>query len=56
MNKPLVGKKIAVLVENKFIPEEIEAYRQGFTMLGAQVEFVSHIWYRRLEAAATNLL
>ena len=45
MNKPLLGKKIAVLVEHKFIPEEIEAYRQGFTILGAQVEFVSHIWY-----------
>lgn len=45
MNKPLLGKKVAVLVENKFIPEEIEAYRQGFTILGAQVELVSHIWY-----------
>ncbi len=45
MNKPLLGKKIAVLVENKFIPEEMEAYRQGFGLLGAEVEFVSHIWY-----------
>jgi protease I len=45
MDKPLSGKKIAVLVENKFIPEEIEAYRSGFVLLGAQVEFVSHIWY-----------
>jgi protease I len=45
MDKPLLGKKIAVLVENKFIPDEIEAYRQGFALLGADVEFISHIWY-----------
>jgi protease I len=45
MNKPLSGKKVAVLVENKFIPEEIEAYRNGFAVLGAQVEFFSRIWY-----------
>jgi protease I len=45
MDKPLLGKKIAVLVENKFIPEEIEAYRQGFALLGGEVEFISHIWY-----------
>lgn len=45
MDKPLSGKRIAVLVENKFIQEEIEAYRDGFTLLGAEVDFVSHIWY-----------
>lgn len=43
--KILSGKKIAVIVENKFIPEEIEAYRIGFTLLGAQVDFISRIWY-----------
>lgn len=45
MNKFLVGKKIAVLVENKYIPEEIEAYRTAFTLLGAEVQFISRIWY-----------
>jgi protease I len=39
------GKKIAVVVENKYIPEEIEAYRNGFPLLGASVELVSRIWY-----------
>jgi protease I len=43
--KSLDGKKIAVFVEHKFIPEEIEAYRVGFALLGATVEFVSRIWY-----------
>jgi protease I len=43
--KSLAGKKIAVFVEHKFIPEEIEAYRVGFAVLGANVEFVSRIWY-----------
>jgi protease I len=41
----LDGAKIGVVVENKFIPEEIEAYRNGFGLLGAEVEFLSRIWY-----------
>lgn len=41
----LTGKRIAVLVEHKFIPDEIEAYRTGFSILGAEVEFFSRIWY-----------
>jgi len=41
----LAKKKIAVFVEHKFIPDEIEAYRVGFTVLGAEVEFVSRLWY-----------
>ena len=39
------GKKVAVLVESKYIPEEIEAYRTEFAALGAEVELVSRIWY-----------
>ena len=42
---PLAGKRIAVVVESKFIPEEINAYRYGFATLGAQVEFVSRLNY-----------
>jgi protease I len=41
--KSLAGEKIAVFVEHKFIPEEIEAYKVGFAVLGANVEFVSRI-------------
>jgi protease I len=41
----LSGKKIGVLVENKFIPEEINAYQVGFRTLGAEVEFISRLWY-----------
>jgi protease I len=44
-DKTLRGKKVAVLVENKFIPEEIEAYRAGFALLGAEVQFLSRLWY-----------
>jgi protease I len=43
--RPLSGKRVAVLVEHKFIPQEIEAYRTGFAALGAQVEIVSRIWW-----------
>jgi protease I len=42
---PLSGKKIGVLVENKFIPEEISAYQVGFPILGAEIEFISRLWY-----------
>ena len=42
---PLAEKRIAVLVDHKFIPEEIESYRIGFSLLGASVEFISRIWW-----------
>jgi protease I len=42
---PLTGKKIGILVENKFIPEEISAYEVCFPILGAEVEFISRLWY-----------
>jgi protease I len=41
----LDNARVAVVVEHKFISEEIEAYRSGFALLGAQVDFVSRIWY-----------
>jgi protease I len=41
---PLTGKKIAVLVENMFVPGEIEAYRKGFSDLGAEVHLMSRLW------------
>ncbi len=40
----LKGSKVAVLVENMFIPGEIEAYRQGFSDLGADVHLMSNLW------------
>ncbi len=43
--KTLEGKKIAIVVENKFIPEEIQAYQSCFSMLGAEVQLFSRIWY-----------
>lgn len=40
----LAGKKIAVLVETEFIPEEIEAYQKRFVELGATVHLMSRLW------------
>lgn len=40
----LTDKKVAVLVESEFIPGEIEAYRYGFEVLGAEVHFMSRLW------------
>ena len=40
----LKGRKIAVLVENLFVPGEIEAYRQGFSDRGAEVHLMSNLW------------
>jgi protease I len=42
---PLSGKKIGIVVESKFIPEEISAYETGFALLGAQVELISRLYY-----------
>ncbi len=43
-NVPLSGRKVAVLVENKFVPEEIEAYRTRFAEHGADVHLMSRLW------------
>jgi protease I len=40
----LEGKKIAVLVETEYIPEEIAAYQTRFAELGATVHFMSRLW------------
>ncbi len=42
--RSLGGKKIAILVENLFIPEEIECYKKRFEELRATVHFVSRLW------------
>ena len=42
--KPLTGKKVAVLTEHEFIPEEMDYYRIGFQVLGAEVEFLTSLW------------
>ncbi len=42
--KALAGKKIAVLVETEYIPEEIAAYQTRFSELGATVHLMSRLW------------
>lgn len=42
--QPLAGKRVAVIVESQFIPQELEIYRQRFQSYGATVDFVSHLW------------
>ncbi len=40
----LAGKKIAVLVETEYIPEEIAAYQKRFPELGATVHLMSRLF------------
>ncbi|WP_199345145.1 DJ-1/PfpI family protein [Nostoc foliaceum] len=42
--KPLLGKKIAILMESEYIPHEIKCYQDRFTELGATVHFMSRLW------------
>lgn len=44
MEKILTGKKVAVLVETEYIPEEINFYQTFFTKYGAQVDFLTYLW------------
>lgn len=44
MEKILRGKKVAVLVETEYIPEEINFYQTFFTKYGAQVDFLTYLW------------
>ncbi|MGA7453833.1 MAG: hypothetical protein WBW73_22065 [Rhodoplanes sp.] len=48
------GAKIGVVLENKFIPEEIAAYLSGFPLLGAEVEVISRLWYGDYKPAVTT--
>ena len=43
-NLPLAGKKVGVLLESLYIPEEIQAYQTDFTSLGAEVHLMSRLW------------
>lgn len=44
MDKPLTGKRIAVLVETEFIHDEIAYYLKHFPEKGAKVELLSYLW------------
>jgi protease I len=44
MSKPLANRKIGVLLESLYIPEEIEAYKKDFADLGAEVHLMSRLW------------
>ncbi|ABK16057.1 DJ-1/PfpI family protein [Syntrophobacter fumaroxidans] len=43
-DKPLSNKKVAILVESQYIPEELRAYREKFEAYGATCHFVSRLW------------
>jgi hypothetical protein len=38
---PFKSKKVTIIVENKFIPEEVSAYQTKFPEFGARVELIS---------------
>ena len=40
----LAGKKVAVLVETEYIPDEIKQYQSFFGALGAKVELLTYLW------------
>lgn len=42
--QPLLGKKIAVILESQYIAAEIQEYQQLFTALGAEVHLMSRLW------------
>jgi putative intracellular protease/amidase len=42
--QPLAGKRVAVIVESQFIPQELQKYRQRFENYGATVDFISRLW------------
>ncbi len=44
MDKPLTGKRVAVLLETEYIHDEIEYYLKNFLEKGAQVELLSYLW------------
>jgi protease I len=53
--KILAGRKVAVLVESEFIPDEIKAYRKRFAELGAKVDFISRLWSKEPDPFVPNV-
>jgi len=43
-DKPLSGKKVAVLVETEYIYDEIQYYREHILALGGEVFFLAYLW------------
>ena len=43
----LAGKKVAVLVETEYIPDEIKKYQSFFSGLGAVVELLTYLWGKK---------
>lgn len=43
----LAGKKVAVLVETEYIPDEIKKYQSFFSGLGADVELLTYLWGKK---------
>ena len=43
----LAGKKVAVLVETEYIPDEIKKYQSFFSGLGAEVELLTYLWGKK---------
>jgi putative intracellular protease/amidase len=43
-DRVLAGRKIAVLVENQYIPWEIQTYQQRFAEHGATVDLMTRLW------------
>ena len=44
IDKPLNGKKVAILVETEYIHKEMEFYKDFFAKQGAEVHFLSLLW------------
>lgn len=44
MEHILSNKKVAVLVETEYIPEELSFYKSFFEEQGAQVDFLTYLW------------
>ena len=42
---PLLGKKVAILIESEYVPGEINDYLELFPKLGADVHLLSNLWY-----------
>lgn len=44
MDKPLFGKKVAVLVETEYIHDEIEFYKKRIPELGGELTLLCYLW------------
>jgi protease I len=55
MNKPLQGKKVALLVETEYIYDEVEYYKKQVAELGGELQLLTYLWNQKCKTFVNDV-